>query len=145
MRVWPLMMAEAPFNRSCKASLSGSPTWSSMPGTRSISACFWMMSKPYSVQSMYAVFMGVSDGLHGWIDVFLVGFLFQPQMKPDDALQVIAHLGIGASDVASTQSAQEPYVLGTDAVESGGGGVTTLTGNQHELMVYREYFVVKEG
>src|SRR3546814_3928813 len=103
MRVWPLMMAEAPFNRSCKASLSGSPTWSSMPGTRSISACFWMMSKPYSVQSMYAVFMGVSDGLHGWIDVFLVGFLFQPQMKPDDALQVIAHLGIGDSDVARSE------------------------------------------
>src|SRR3546814_16728801 len=79
-----------------------------------------MMSKPYSVQSMYAVFMGVSDGLHGWIDVFLVGFLFQPQMKPDDALQVIAHLGIGDSDVASTQRAQNPFVLGDDAVEPGG-------------------------
>src|SRR3546814_16496772 len=120
MRVGPLMMAEAPFNRACKASLSGSPTWSSMPGTRSISACFWMMSKPYSVQSMYAVFMGVSDGLHGWIDVFLVGFLFQPQMKPEDALQVIAPLGIGDSDVASTQRAQHHFGRGSDSVEPGG-------------------------
>src|SRR3546814_14917386 len=82
--------------------------------------------------------MGVSDGLHGWIDVFLVGFLFQPQMKPDDALQVIAHPGIGASAVASTQRAQNPFVLGDDAVEHGGSCFNLLPVKQHDLIVRSE-------